>query len=103
MGGRYGMLPARSGKTLDGSPNRIAHMQNTTAHQPLEPMNRFEIAGDWNAAKESLKQKWPVLAEVDLLFVRGREDEMVERIQRRTGETRESVENAIREGCHPHC
>ena len=60
-------------------------------------MNTLEIKGDWNIAKGKLKQKWAKLTENDLTFSEGKQDEMVGKIQKRTGETREVVEKAVRE------
>jgi uncharacterized protein YjbJ (UPF0337 family) len=62
-------------------------------------MNTLEIKGDWNIAKGKLKQKWAKLTDSDLQFVKGKEDELVGRIQKRTGENREAVERALREDC----
>ena len=58
-------------------------------------MNTLEIKGDWNITKGILKQKWAQLTDDDLQFAKGKEDELVGRIQKRTGETREAVEKAI--------
>ena len=58
-------------------------------------MNRLEIKGDWNIAKGKLKQKWGKLTNDDLQYVKGKEDELVGRIQKRTGESREEVERAL--------
>jgi len=52
---------------------------------------------NWVAASTKLKQKWPALTEADLQFVVGGREAMVERIQKRTGETREAVEKAVKE------
>jgi uncharacterized protein YjbJ (UPF0337 family) len=47
-----------------------------------------------------LKQKWAKLTDNDLRYVEGQEDELIGRIQKRTGETREVVERALEEcGC----
>jgi uncharacterized protein YjbJ (UPF0337 family) len=65
-------------------------------------MNKLEIKGDWNITKGKLKQKWAQLTDDDLQYVEGRHDELMGRIQKRTGETREAVEKAIKEsfdGC----
>jgi len=58
-------------------------------------MNKLEIKGDWNIVKGKLKQKWAKLTDDDLQFVAGKHDELLGRIQKRTGETREAVEKAI--------
>ncbi len=60
-------------------------------------MTTLEIKGDWNITKGKLKQKWAALTDDDLQFVEGRQDEFIGRIQKRTGETREAVEKAIKE------
>jgi len=60
-------------------------------------MNTLEIKGDWNITKGKLKQKWAKLTDNDLQFVEGMQEELVGRIQKRTGETREVVEKAVKE------
>ena len=60
-------------------------------------MNTLEIKGDWNITKGKLKQKWASLTDDDLRFVDGMSDELLGRIQKRTGETREAIEQAIKE------
>jgi uncharacterized protein YjbJ (UPF0337 family) len=60
-------------------------------------MNKLEIKGDWNIAKGKLKQKWAKLTDDDLKYVNGKSDELLGRIQKRTGETREAIEKAIHE------
>jgi uncharacterized protein YjbJ (UPF0337 family) len=65
-------------------------------------MNTLEIKGDWNITKGKLKQKWAKLTDNDLRYAEGEQEELVGRIQKLTGETREVVENAIKEcscGC----
>jgi uncharacterized protein YjbJ (UPF0337 family) len=60
-------------------------------------MNTLEIKGDWNITKGKLKQKWATLTDNDLQFVEGKKDELIGRIQKRTGETREAIEKALKE------
>lgn len=62
-------------------------------------MTSLEIKGDWNIAKGKLKQKWAKLTDDDLQFVEGQQDELVGRIQKCTGETREAVGQAIKDAC----
>ncbi len=62
-------------------------------------MTKLEIKGDWNIVKGTLKQKWANLTDDDLQYLEGKEDELLGRIQKRTGETREAVEKAIRKSC----
>jgi uncharacterized protein YjbJ (UPF0337 family) len=58
-------------------------------------MNKLEMKGNWNIAKGKIKQKWASLTDDDLQFAEGKEDELIGRIQKRTGETREAVERAL--------
>lgn len=62
-------------------------------------MNTLTIKGNWNIAKGKLKQRWARLTDDDLQFVEGQEDELIGRIQKRTGETRETVERFLNEAC----
>ena len=66
-------------------------------------MTTLEIKGDWNIAKGKLKQKWAKLTDDDLQYAEGKTEELVGRIQKRTGETREAVEKALRESSSSCC
>jgi len=66
-------------------------------------MNTLEIKGDWNITKGKLKEKWAKLTDNDLQFAAGKQDELIGRIQKRTGETREAVEKAVKESCSTSC
>lgn len=65
-------------------------------------MNSLELKGNWNIIKGKLKQKWAHLTDDDLQYIEGKEEELLGRIQKRTGRTREEVEEAISEcdSCH---
>ena len=62
-------------------------------------MTKLEIKGDWNITKGKLKQKWAKLTDDDLQYVAGKGDELLGRLQKRTGESREAIEKAIHEAC----
>ena len=62
-------------------------------------MNTLQIKGNWNIAKGKLKQKYAELTDNDLAYVHGKEDELVGRLQKRTGKTREEIEKAIDDSC----
>ena len=62
-------------------------------------MTKLEIKGDWNITKGKLKQKWAKLTDDDLQYVEGKSDELLGRIQKRTGESREAVEKALHDAC----
>jgi len=60
-------------------------------------MNRLELKGDWNIVKGKLKQRYGSLTDNDLQYAKGQEEELVGRIQKRTGQKREEVERVLRE------
>ncbi len=62
-------------------------------------MTTIEMRGDWNIAKGKLKQKWAQLTDDDLRYADGKQDELIGRIQKRTGETREAVAKAFKDAC----
>ena len=59
-------------------------------------MKALIIKGEWNIIKGHLKQKWALLTDDDLQYIEGKQDELLGRIQKRTGESREAVEDAIK-------
>ena len=64
-------------------------------------MNTLSIKGNWNIAKGKLKQKYAQLTDDDLQFVEGKEDELIGRIQKRTGMGKDQVLGAVEEcGCN---
>ena len=60
-------------------------------------MTKLEIKGTWNEIKGKLKQKYAQLTDDDLLFVEGREEETLGRIQKKVGRTKEEIRKAIAE------
>ena len=47
--------------------------------------------------KGTLKQKWATLTDGDLQYAEGKQEEVLGRIQKVTGEPREAVQKAIKE------
>jgi uncharacterized protein YjbJ (UPF0337 family) len=58
-------------------------------------MTKLEIKGNWNEIKGRLKQKYAQLTDDDLAFEEGKEDEVLGRIQKRTGEAKEDLRDFI--------
>ena len=50
-----------------------------------------ELKGDWTATKGKLKQKFGMLADNDLLFEEGKQDEMLGRIQAKLGKSKKEI------------
>lgn len=58
-------------------------------------MDKLHIKGNWNIIKGKLKQHYADLTDDDLKYVEGKEDELLGRIQKKTGETREEILESI--------
>ncbi len=54
-----------------------------------------KLKGNWNQVKGNLKQKWAELTDDELLYEEGKEDELIGRIQQKTGETKENINDFI--------
>ncbi|TWF32662.1 uncharacterized protein YjbJ (UPF0337 family) [Chitinophaga polysaccharea] len=55
----------------------------------------LRLKGNWNELKGKMKQQYADLTDDDLLYVEGKEDELLGRIQQRTGKTKEEVKSWI--------
>lgn len=54
-----------------------------------------KIKGNWNQIKGQLKQKYGDLTDDDLTYTEGKEDELLGRLQEKTGESKEKLKNYI--------
>lgn len=57
--------------------------------------NTTELLGNWNETKGKLKQKFAMLTDNDLLLVDGKHDEMIGRLQKKLGKTKEEIHKVI--------
>jgi uncharacterized protein YjbJ (UPF0337 family) len=60
-------------------------------------MNRQIIKGDWDIAKGKLKKRYASLTDDDLRYVEGQEDELIGRLEKRTGAARQELERFLSE------
>jgi uncharacterized protein YjbJ (UPF0337 family) len=60
-------------------------------------MNTTEVKGNWNEQKGKLKQKFAVLTDNDLLFEKGKKEEMLGKLQVKLGKTKEELHKIIEE------
>jgi uncharacterized protein YjbJ (UPF0337 family) len=58
-------------------------------------MNELQIKGNWNEVKGKLKQKYGDLTDDDLSYVEGKEDELLGRLQKKTGKSKEELKEEI--------
>lgn len=54
-----------------------------------------KIKGNWNQIKGKLKQRYGNLTDDDLTYAEGKEDELIGRLQEKTGESKEEIKDFI--------
>ncbi len=58
-------------------------------------MDKLEIKGNWNQIKGSLKKKYGELTDDDLTYAEGEEEQLLGKLQKKTGKTRQELINEI--------
>lgn len=58
-------------------------------------MNDLRIKGSWNTVKGKLKQKYADLTDDDLTYAEGKEDELVGRLQKKLGKSKDEIKKEI--------
>jgi uncharacterized protein YjbJ (UPF0337 family) len=51
----------------------------------------LKLKGTWNEVKGKIKQKYANLTDDDLIYEEGKDDELIGRLQQKTGKTKEQV------------
>lgn len=55
----------------------------------------LQIKGNWNEAKGKLKQKYANLTDDDLEYAEGKGDELLGKLQQKTGKSKEELKKEI--------
>jgi uncharacterized protein YjbJ (UPF0337 family) len=58
-------------------------------------MNTFTMKGNWNEIAGKLKQQYANLTDDDLLFKKGKEEELLGRLQQKLGKTKSELRKLI--------
>ena len=58
-------------------------------------MNEDQFKGKWTQVKGKLKQKYADLTDEDLKYAEGKSDELLGRLQEKTGKTKEQLKEQI--------
>jgi uncharacterized protein YjbJ (UPF0337 family) len=58
-------------------------------------MDKLNIKGNWHEAAGKLKKQFAHLTDDDLLFEEGQEEEMLGRLQKKLGTTKEKIRDLI--------
>ena len=54
-------------------------------------MNKLQLKGSWNEIKGKLKQSYGNLTDDDLVFAEGKDDELMGRLQKKLGKTKDEI------------
>ena len=54
-------------------------------------MDKLEIKGNWNELKGKIRQKYGNLTDDDLFYAEGKEDELLGKLQKKVGKSRQEV------------
>lgn len=58
-------------------------------------MGNLEMKGNWNKIKGKLKEKYGELTDDDLRYMEGKEDQMLGKLQKKTGKTKKELSSEI--------
>lgn len=58
-------------------------------------MNKLQFKGSWNEIKGKLKQSYGSLTDDDLVFAEGKDDELLGRLQKKLGKTKDEIRQMI--------
>lgn len=58
-------------------------------------MAKLDLKGSWNEVSGKLKQQYGELTDDDVKFVEGKEDELLGRLQKKIGKTKDEIRQMI--------
>jgi uncharacterized protein YjbJ (UPF0337 family) len=58
-------------------------------------MDKLRFKGSWNEVKGKLKQKYAELTDDDLQYTEGKEDQLLGRLQKKLGKSKDEVRKMI--------
>jgi len=64
--------------------------------QIVDTMN-MKLKGNWNTIKGKLKERYSHLTDDDLLYVEGKKDQLVGRLQKLLGKTKDEINRLLKE------
>jgi len=59
-------------------------------------MDKLELKGKWNQLKGKVKQEYADLTDDDLVYEEGKDDELLGRLQEKTGKTKDQLISWLR-------
>jgi uncharacterized protein YjbJ (UPF0337 family) len=78
---------------------KVLRLRARADRSPPDPrivcVMKLQLKGSWNEIKGKLKQKYGQLTDQDLMFAEGNEDELLGRLQKRLGRTKDELRAEI--------
>jgi uncharacterized protein YjbJ (UPF0337 family) len=68
---------------------------NGSCEKRTNSMDKLRFKGSWNEIKGKLKQQYGNLTDDDLVFAEGKEDELLGRLQKKLGKSKDEVRQMI--------
>jgi len=81
-------------KEIDASPAFNATNLRLISEN-LYVMTNLQFKGSWNEVKGKVKQKYGQLTDDDLAFAEGKDDELLGRLQKKLGKSKEELQREI--------
>ena len=75
--------------------SRVDRAREKTSAAATDSPKTQQIKGDWNQVKGKLKQQYGQLTDDDLMYEKGKEDELYGRLQKKLGKTREEIQKLV--------
>jgi uncharacterized protein YjbJ (UPF0337 family) len=75
----------------------IREHQEKAKEAATDSPGQLKVKGNWNELKGKLKQRYADLTDDDVLYEKGKEDELYGRLQKRLGKSREEVDRILNE------
>ena len=66
-----------------------------SAYKKIKIMTRDNFEAEWPSIAEKLKNRFPKLTHIDLEYIKGREEDLLNRIQLRIGKSKNEVMTLI--------
>lgn len=57
--------------------------------------SNLKLKGNWNELKGKLKQEYAKLTDDDLTYIEGKEDELLGKLQKKTGKTQDELRKQL--------
>lgn len=86
------MIGMKNAFPEDSQSKRLARHIETSERKAEQMITQQELQGNWNELKGCLRERWAQLSEDDFAAAKGSVDQLIGKIQQRTGESKANIE-----------